>query len=414
MNSNRKVVVTGMGAITPYGYGVDPLWKGVSTGQSTVRTIQSFETTGMPVNYASEMDDFDAAELVGRELPSTRDKCLKMSFVAGAAALKQANLFDRDSRPADLAIQTIVGTALGPCYEADYSYGCYFKQGWKGVRPTTVPKSMFNSYASQLSVEYGLTGMNQTIACACASGAAAIGLAAQLIQFGLADAVLTGAVDSPLCGSMFAAWTNLRVLARHEDPKQAARPFDRDRSGLVLGEGAGLLVLESEESALRRGATPLAELRGYGSSSDSSHLTAPTVDGPVRAIRQALDQAGLAPDDINYVNAHGTATVANDENEARALKEVFGVRGASLPISSTKSMLGHGMGASSALEAIICVEALRHQHVPPTINCEHPDPAAEGLDLVRGEGRPHRMRHTLSNSFGFGGANSVLIVSELS
>ncbi|MDZ4688781.1 MAG: beta-ketoacyl-[acyl-carrier-protein] synthase family protein [Planctomycetaceae bacterium] len=404
-------MVTGQGAVTPFGMGADSLWSGVSRGRSAVRSITGFETTGMPVTFAGEVDDFDPSKWVGRDLPATRDKSLKMVFVAASEALRQAGLFEPDQRPENLFINTVVGTGLGPCFEAEYSYGCFFTQGWKSVRPTTVPRSMFNSFASQLSIEFGLTGMNQTVACACASGASAIGHAYQLIERGSADVVLTGGVDSPLSPAMFAAWTNLRVLARHEEPERACRPFDRDRSGLVLGDGAGMLVLEAEEHALSRGVQPLAEVRGFGSSSDSSHLTAPTVDGPVRAIRSALLDAGLRPDDVDYVNAHGTATLANDENEAHALHEVFGRRGASLPISSSKSMLGHSMGASSALEAIICVESIRNRWVVPTLNCDHPEPGGLDQDFVPGQGRSHRIRHAVSNSFGFGGANCVLVMS---
>jgi 3-oxoacyl-[acyl-carrier-protein] synthase II len=407
----RRVVVTGQGAVSPFGLDAGALWSGVSRGRSAVRTITGLDTTGMPVNFAGEMDDFDPSKVIGRTLPATRDKPLKMAFVAAFEALRQAGLLREAGSDQTFSVDTIVGSGLGPCFEAEYAYGCYFTSGWKSMRPTTVPKSMFNSHASQLSIEFGLTGMNQSVACACASGAAAIGYGYQLIKHGRVDAALVGGVDSPLSPAMFAAWTNLRVLARHADPTRACRPFDRDRSGLVLGEGAGMLVLEAEDHALQRGARPLAEIRGYGSSSDSSHLTHPTVDGPMRAIRSALSDAGLRPDEIDYVNAHGTATRANDDNEVQALHEVFGNRGSSLPISSSKSMLGHSMGASSALEAILCTEAIRQAWAPPTLNCDNPEHPDLGLDFVPGAGRKHAIRHALSNSFGFGGANCVLVVS---
>jgi 3-oxoacyl-[acyl-carrier-protein] synthase II len=390
----------------------DSLWAGVSQGRSSIRTITGFETSGMPVTFAGEMDDFDPCEVLGRTLPATGDKPLKMVFVAADEALRQAQLLSSNKCLEDLLVHTVLGTALGACFELEYSYGCFHKLGWKGIRPTAVPKSMFNTYASQLSIEFGLKGMNQTIACACASGAAAIGHAYQLIKHGMADIILTGGVDSPLCPSMFGAWTNMRVLARHEEPESASRPFDRDRGGLVLSEGAGMLVLEAEDHALKRGVAPLAEIRGYGATSDSAHLTAPTIEGPVRAMRAAILDAGLRPEDIQYVNAHGTATQANDENEARALHDVFGNRGSTLPISSTKSMLGHSMGASSALEALICINTLRYQWVPPTLNCEHPEWPEFEFDFVPGQGREHRVQNTLSNSFGFGGTNCVLVMSR--
>jgi 3-oxoacyl-(acyl-carrier-protein) synthase len=245
VNAVRRVMVTGQGAVTPYGMGAEALWSGVSRGQSGIRTITGLDTTDMPITFAGELDDFDPAEFVGRELPATRDKPLKMAFVAAFEALSQAGLPPGAARDQNVHVDTIVGSGLGPCYEAEYAYGTFFTRGWKSMRPTTVPKSMFNSHASNLSIEFGLTGMNQSVACACASGASAIGIGYELIKHGRADVVLTGGVDSPLSPAMFAAWTNLRVLARHADPTRACRPFDRDRSGLVLGEGAAMLVLEA-------------------------------------------------------------------------------------------------------------------------------------------------------------------------
>jgi 3-oxoacyl-[acyl-carrier-protein] synthase II len=268
---------------------------------------------------------------------------------------------------------------------------------------------MFNSLSSQLSIHFGLTGANHVIASACTSGTAAIGLGALFIRHRLADIVLCGGADAPLTPWTFTTWTNMRVLARHSDPQKASRPFDATRNGLVLGEGAAMVVLESQESAARRGVTALARVIGYGKSSDAHHITSPTVAGQVAAMRNCLNDAQVRPEQIDYINLHGTATRANDETEATAVVEVFGPRGEGMPASSTKSMLGHALGASGAIEFVICVEALRHGFVPPTTNCDEPDPDI-GLDYVPHKGRPHPISIAMSNSFAFGGNNACLLL----
>jgi 3-oxoacyl-[acyl-carrier-protein] synthase II len=270
---------------------------------------------------------------------------------------------------------------------------------------------MFNSLSSNVSIHFGTTGTNLVIASACSSGTSAIGLGTMLIRHGYADVVLAGAADSPLTPTMFTCWTRLRVLAQNPQPQKASRPFDRQRNGLVLGEGAAMVVLESEDSASRRGVTPFAAVRGYGTSSDAFHITAPTVAGQRQAMESCLTDAGLKPDDVNYINAHGTGTKANDETEAQAIVEVFNSRRSRTMVSSTKSMLGHSLGASGAIEFVISVEAIRHGFVPPTINCDEPDPEV-GLDYVQNSGRPHGVRFAMSNSFAFGGNNAVLLVGN--
>jgi 3-oxoacyl-[acyl-carrier-protein] synthase II len=268
---------------------------------------------------------------------------------------------------------------------------------------------MFNSLSSNVSIHFGLTGANHVIASACSSATTAIGLASMMIRHGYADIVLCGGADAPLTPPLFSSWTKLRVLAEHEDPTRASRPFDRQRNGLVLGEGAAMAVLESRESAERRGVQPLGCVAGYGTASDAQHLTTPTVEGQMRAIQACLRDAGLEPDCVDYLNMHGTATRANDVTEARAVAEIFGPRGSRMPASSTKSTLGHPLGASGAMEFAICIQTIREQFVPPTINCDNPDPSV-GLDYVPNEGRPHPVRYAMSNSFAFGGNNASLLV----
>jgi 3-oxoacyl-(acyl-carrier-protein) synthase len=305
----------------------------------------------------------------------------------------------------------IAGSGHGPCHEADGAYREYYSRGPRAVRPATLAKSMFNSLSSNLSIYFGLTGANFEIASACSSGTLAIGVAASLIRDGFIERALCGGADASTTQAVFTGWSNMRVMARHGEPQKASRPFDATRNGLVLGEGAAMVVLESQESASRRGARPLANVLGHGTSSDAHHITAPTVAGQVAAMQACLADADLASDDVDYINLHGTATRANDECEARAVVEVFGPRGASLPSSSSKSMLGHSLGASGALEFIICAQAVSSGFVPPTANCEEPDPSV-GLDYVPLVGRPHPVRIALSNSFAFGGNNACILVGQ--
>jgi 3-oxoacyl-[acyl-carrier-protein] synthase II len=417
-NHRREVVVTGMGAVTPFGVGVDALWDGVRSGRSGVdwiRLLPDLDPAIYPVRYAAEVKRFFIDECLKQHCDVRLERSVQMGLVAARGALHQAELLDPSDKLIDssMRIETIAGSGHGPCHEAEVGHSTFFQRGPAAVRPTTIPKSMFNSLSSNLSIHFGMTGTNLVIASACASGTSAIGLGTILIRHGYADIVLAGGADSPLTRVVFACWTNLRVLARSSEPHKASRPFDRQRNGMVLGEGAGMVVLESRTNADRRGVAPLATVRGYAASSDAFHITAPTVIGQRRAMEGCLADAGLKLEDVDYVNAHGTGTKANDETEAQAIVETFGQRGPDMPVSSTKSMLGHSLGASGAIEFIVCVEAIRHGFVPPTINCDEPDPEV-GLDYVPNVGRSHAMRFAMSNSFAFGGNNVTLLVEEAS
>ncbi len=416
MNRGRQeVVVTGMGAVTPFGVGVPWLWDGVSTGRSGINWIASLGELNpehYPVRYAGEVTGFDVDRLLTKHCEARLEKSVQMGLVAGQEALSQAGLLtDSQAVPAAGPIGVIAGSGHGACHETEGPYAGFFLQGPRAVRPTTIPKCMFNSLSSHLSIHFGLTGANHVIASACSSGTAAIGLSTILIRDGFADIVLCGGADSPFTPMIFTCWTNLRVMARHADPQKASRPFDARRNGMVLAEGAAMVVLESRASAERRGVRPLATVLGYGTSSDAHHLTAPTVAGQVAAMRACLGDADLASDRVDYINLHGTATRANDECEAAAVVEVFGPRGSQMPASSTKSMLGHSLGASGAIEFVVCVESLCHGFVPPTVNCEQPDPEV-GLDYVPIAGREHPVQIALSNSFAFGGNNACVLVGK--
>jgi 3-oxoacyl-[acyl-carrier-protein] synthase II len=410
----RQVVVTGMGAVSPFGVGA--LWSGVSRGHSGIDWIKSLgvlDPESYPVRYAAEVTNFDVDRLLKKHCEVRLEKSVQMALVAAQEALEQAGLLGDgttikgDANP----IAVLAGSGHGACHESEGPYDAFFTRGPRAVRPTTISKCMFNSLSSQLSIHFGLTGANHVIASACSSGTAAIGLGTLFIRQRWADIVLCGGADSPFTPMMFTCWTNMRVLARHSDPQKASRPFDAGRNGLVLGEGAAMVVLESQESAARRGVKPLAHVLGYGTSSDAHHITSPTVAGQIAAMHNCLADGQRNPEQVDYINLHGTATKANDETEAHAVVEVFGPRGDAMPASSTKSMLGHALGASGALEFVICVEALRHDFVPPTINCVEPDPNV-GLDYVPHVGRAHPVRAAMSNSFAFGGNNACVLLGR--
>jgi 3-oxoacyl-[acyl-carrier-protein] synthase II len=412
--SCREVVVTGMGAVSPFGVGVAPLWNGVSAGQSGIDWIQSLgelDPAIFPVRYGGEVAGFDVDTLLSKHCEVRLEKSVQMGLVAGHQALGQAGLLtDTQTVSIDAnPIAVIAGSGHGPCHEAETQYVAYCARGPRAVRPTAIVKGMFNSLSSHVSIHFGLTGPNHVIASACSSGTAAIGLGLLFIRQGWADIVLCGGADGPFTPVVFSCWTSMHVLARHSEPKSASRPFDAKRNGLVLSEGAAMVVLESRDSAERRGVQPLATVLGYGTSSDAHHITAPTIAGQVAAMQACLADADIQSERVDYLNLHGTATRANDETEARAVVEVFGPRAERMPASSTKSMLGHALGASGALEFVICVETLRRQFVPPTINCDDPDPNV-GLDYVPNFGRPHPVRTAMSNSFAFGGNNACILV----
>jgi 3-oxoacyl-[acyl-carrier-protein] synthase II len=410
----RDVVVSGLGAVSPFGAGIPALWENVRRGRSAVDWIDclgELDPHLYPVRYAAEVKGFTAAEHLKNHCPGHLGKTAKMGLVAAREALQQAHLLDENEHVlnSDSRVSFIIGSGHGPCHETEGGYEAYYLRGPAAIRPTTLPKCMFNSLSSNVSIHFGLTGSNHVIASACSSATTAIGLALMMVRHGYADIVLCGGADAPLTTPLFSGWTKLRVLAEHDNPKLASRPFDRERNGMVLGEGAAMAVIESRENAERRGVEPLATVAGYGTASDARHLTTPTVEGQMRAIRACLRDAEVEPGCVDYLNMHGTATRANDETEARAVVEVFGSRGSNMPASSTKSTLGHSLGASGAMEFAICIQTLRDQFVPPTMNCDTPDPSV-GLDYVSNEGRPHRVRFAMSNSFAFGGNNASLLV----
>ncbi len=395
------MVITGFGIISPFGRGKAAALEALRAGRSGVRTISSIDTTLLNCRIAGEVPD-SAHE--GE--PRGHDRFTRFALLAADEAAAQAGDLAADPN----RVGVLIGTGLGGCETVDANYRRLYREGSR-VHPMGIPASMYNAAGAAISARLKAKGISYAVVSACASSAHAIGLAAQAIRTGQADAVYAGGADAPLSVGIIKAWEALRVLAvDNEHPEEACRPFSADRRGLVLAEGAAVFVLESLEGAQRRGATILGEIAGFGATSDAGHVTDPSADGATRAMQLALADAGWSPEDVGYVNAHGTGTRANDPTETAAIKEVFG--GRVPPVSSTKSLHGHAMGASGAIEIACSLLALEDGFLPPTINLHRADPACD-LDYVANEPRAARLDTFISNSFGFGGMNAVVAVRLL-
>jgi 3-oxoacyl-[acyl-carrier-protein] synthase II len=403
--------VTGLGCITPLGPDVPGTWAALAEGRSGVATITSFDASPFETRFAAEVRDFDADAHLGRRLARRMDRFTQFAAVATQQALTQSRLtIDETNRD---RVGVIVGTGIGGIAtlleDAERLRGA----GARRVSPFMVPMMLPDGAAGQIAIVFGARGPNMAVVTACATGANAIGEAAEMIRRGAADVMIAGGAEAAILPLTVAGFNVMDAISRrNEDPAGASRPFDRDRDGFVMGEGAGIVVLESFEHARRRGAALIGEITGYASTNDAYHLSAPAENGAGAAecMRLALANAGLQPDDIGYINAHGTSTRLNDASETAAIKTAFGDHARRVPISSTKSMTGHLLGAAGAVEAIVCLEAMRHALLPPTLNYTTPDPACD-LDYVPNAARRAAVRHCLSNSFGFGGHNACLILS---
>jgi nodulation protein E len=405
----RRVAVTGFGAVSGFGVGVPALWEGLVAGRSVIRPITVCETKGLVSPIAAEVPGFSAQPIVPEERSLILDRFAEFALVAAAEAVKAAGLDLADEERARAGVS--IGTGIGGAGREDETYYNVYVKNLQRIHPFTIPRVMYNAAASHVSMAQGFQGPTICISTACASASHAIGEASEMIRAGRADVMLAGGADAPIAYGIMRAWDAMRVLAPplNGDPSRACRPFSRDRQGFVLGEGAGLLVLEEWERAVRRGATIHAELAGYGATADAGHITAPGIEAPTRAITTALAQAGLSPDQIQYVNAHGTATRLNDSTETTIIKRAFGDHARRVAISSTKSMHGHAMGASGGLEAIATVLTITHGVVPPTANYTEPDPECD-LDYVPNQARQLKVDAAISDSFAFGGLNAVLLL----
>jgi 3-oxoacyl-[acyl-carrier-protein] synthase II len=405
----KRVVITGMGLITSLGHTVEETWQALCEGRSGVGPISNFDATDYPVRFAAEVRGFDASQFMDRKEVRRNDPFTHLAVGASRQALAQAHLEISEQLAPDVGV--CIGSGVGGLITLHEQFAVLHEKGPKRVSPFLIPMLMINAAAGMVSLLTGAQGPTWAAVSACATSGNAIGEAYETIRRGAARVMLAGGAEKAVTPLGMASFANMHALSRrNDDPQKASRPFDVDRDGFVMGEGAGMLVLEDLEFALERGAPILAELVGYGSTADAFHITEPAPGGVglVRAMQRALEGAGLHPEQVDYINAHGTSTQLNDATETEAIKRCFGAYAYSVAISSTKSMLGHTFGAAGAVEAAISILSIQHGIMPPTINLEHPDPACD-LDYTPNEARRGDVRVALSNSMGFGGHNSSLI-----
>jgi 3-oxoacyl-[acyl-carrier-protein] synthase II len=410
----RRVVVTGIGLVTPVGVGHPSVWNAIVEGQSGISRIEDFDTTRLKTTIAGICNDFRPEEFFDERELTRLDRVSQLAMAATEMAIKDSRLENGRLDSYDCGV--ILGTGFGGQRSIEEFCGAFFSNGQGRRSAIVIPKSMYNASSSNIAIRFKTRGPNLTISTACSSGANAIGQAFQLIRYGHAERMIAGGADAPITPVVMDAWKEMRVLStKNEVPERACKPFSANRDGFVLAEGAGIIILESLDGAVERGARILAEITGYGSTADAAHITFPDPDGEAHAMSRALVDACTPVGEIAYINAHGTATKLNDASETEAIKRVFGNRAYEIPVSSTKSMLGHSMGAAGAIEFIVTILALKHAVVPPTINYEESDPQCD-LDYVAEGARPmvqkSQLRSAISNSFGFGGNNAVLVVRE--
>lgn len=419
-DTNAQVVVTGTGAITPAGRGADATWAGVLAGKGAAALDEALVEAGTQVTLACRVEDFDADAELGRGTSRRQDRFTQLALLAAREAVAQAGLNQGapDEQPDAVTavdrdrVGVLLGSGIGGAQTWDETYATYLEKGPGRVSPLFIPKMLSNTAAGAIAIATGARGPNLTVNTACAAGASAIGTALQLLRSGAVDVVLAGGVEAGITPLSVAAFANMGALSKHDDPTTASRPFDVDRDGFVMGEGAAVLVLERADHAAARGAQVLGRVAGYGASADAHHATAPPEDGAgaVLAMRRALQDAGLDAGDIDHVNAHGTSTPLNDAAESLALRTVLGDHADDVAVTSTKGVTGHLLGAAGAVEAVIALRVLREGVIPPTAGLRTQDPAID-LDVVRDEPRRTQVDAVMSNSFGFGGQNAVLVLT---
>jgi 3-oxoacyl-[acyl-carrier-protein] synthase II len=408
----KRVVITGLGCISPLGNDTQTLWSSILACKSGVGNITHYDTTEFKTKFAAEVKDFDPAALFGSREARRMDRFTQLAVAAALQAVANASLEINDNNRDRIGV--VIGTGIGGIGTLFEQMQVFLERGPNRVSPFLVPMMLPDSAAGMVAIHLGVRGLNMATVTACATGTNAVGEAAEVLRRGTADVILAGGSEATIVPIAMAGLGVMTALStRNDDPEGASRPFDRDRDGFVMGEGSAVLVLETLEHALARHATILAEVSGYGATNDAYHISAPSENGIGAAIcmRQALATAGLAPQDIDYINAHGTSTQLNDKSETAAIKAVFGEYAYQLPVSSTKSMTGHLLGASGALEAILCTKALQDGIMPATINYHTPDPQCD-LDYVPNAPRHKTLKHVMSNTFGFGGHNATILLSR--
>jgi 3-oxoacyl-[acyl-carrier-protein] synthase II len=408
----RRVVVTGLGCISPVGNNVEDAWASLLAGKSGAGKITHFDASRHKTQFAAEVKGFDGAALFGTRDARKMDRFTQFAIAATQEALNQSGLKIEEANRDRVGV--VIGTGIGGIGTLLEQAEVMRERGPDRVSPFLVPMMISDSAPGMLAIRCGARGPNMALATACASGNNAIGEALEMIRRGAADVMIAGASEAALVPVAMAGMNVMTALStRNDDPQAASRPFDKDRDGFLMGEGAGILILESLEHAQGRGALILAEVKGYGTTDDAHHISAPAENGAGAAIsmKLALEDAGLTIDDIHYINAHGTSTPLNDKSETAAIKTVFGEQAYQIPVSSTKSMTGHLLGASGAVEAVFCIKAIRDEILPPTINYRTPDPECD-LDYVPNQARKASPKNVMSNSFGFGGHNATLVIGR--
>lgn len=401
------MVITGIGIASPFGLGIDSFWSALIEGQSAVSKLSGLNGGPSPITIGAQVDDAEINKIFSAKERRRLSRASQLALVAADEAVRMAGLASL-SQEARSEVAIIVGSSIGGFAASDPFYKEFYTEGKQSG--LVIPVSMNSGPSANISIRYGFGGAQLTADAACATAAHSIGILFNKIRYGQVEIGITGGADSPFAPAVLQAWANLRVVStRSGPPGTACRPFSADRDGMVLGEGAGIIVLESEISARRRGARILGELKGYGASSDSHHLTQPSRTGPTRAIVKALKDAGLSANDIQYINAHATGTMLNDRNETAVIKDVFKETAYDIPVVGTKAAHGHSIGASGAIELISCILSVQAQIVPPTINYKEPDPECD-LDYVISGRRKTQITNAMSNSFAFGGSNASLVV----
>jgi len=409
--AKRRVVVTGLGAITPVGIGVAQTWKNIVAGKSGITRISKFDPSAFACQIAGEVTGFDVTQYLSAKDARRMDVFMHYGLVAGMEAFKDSGLAVTEQNAERIGV--CISSGIGGLPMIEDTHGDYLAGGPRKISPFFIPGTIINMISGNLSIIYGLKGPNFSVVTACTTGTHSIGESARIIEYGDADVMIAGGAESTISHLAIGGFSSARALSvRNDDPATASRPWDKDRDGFVVGEGAGVLVLEEYEHAKARGAKIYAEVAGYGMSADAFHITAPSMDGPKRSMVNALRNAGLNPDQVQYVNAHGTSTPAGDKNESEAIKLAFGDHAKKLAVNSTKSMTGHLLGGAGGIESLFCVLAIQDQIAPPTINIFHQDPECD-LDYCANTARNMKIDVAVNNNFGFGGTNGTLVFRKV-
>lgn len=414
MQNRRRTVITGVGAVTPLGHEKKQIWSALCEGKSGIKPITSFDTSAHEVHFGGEVGDFDPTKWFEIKEARRLDRFAQFAVVAAIQAVEDARLklegFDKTR------IGVVIGSGMGGLLELETQHGILINKGPSRISPFMVPKLMVNAASAQVAIRFGLKGPNYALVTACTTGVNAIGEAVRILQRGDADIMIAGSSEAVISPLGLAGFSAMKALStRNDAPQKASRPFDKYRDGFVISEGAGVVVVEDFDIARKRGATVYAEILGYGLNSDAYHIAAPEPEGngATRCMTSALKDAQCNSEEIDYINAHATSTPIGDNIEIKAIKKVFGEHAHKIPISSTKSMLGHQLGASGSVEVIICAMVIKDGVIPPTINYETPDPECSGLDFVPNVAREKKVKKALSNSFGFGGHNASIVLGQV-